>query len=152
MKKSIEHIERVALERFHNYIYPEPNTGCWLWAGTISTHGYGITYVNYKRYFAHRFSYEVFKGKIPDGLVIDHLCNTRLCVNPDHLNPTTSRENTMRSSIAPASINKRKTHCKNGHPFTPDNTARFKKGWRECKICASALSKKYRLNKKTAEA
>lgn len=75
-------------------------------------------------------------GPIPEGLDLDHLCRVRQCVNPDHLEPVTARENLMRSPLTQASINSAKTHCKRGHEFTPDNTRIFpKSGSRCCKTC-----------------
>ena len=72
-----------------------PDLGpCWIW--TKSTNGkYGTIKVDRFKY-AHRFSYEIHKGPIPAGLVIDHLCRTWLCVNPDHLEAVTNRENLNR--------------------------------------------------------
>ena len=76
--------------------------------------------------FAHRIGYEQLVGPIPKGLELDHLCRVRHCVNPDHLEPVTHKENTLRGSC-PAAVNARKTHCKRGHPLTDDNIARQSK-------------------------
>ncbi|MBM4393124.1 MAG: HNH endonuclease [Deltaproteobacteria bacterium] len=61
---------------------PEPNTGCWLWTGARSTNGYGQTPRNRH---AHRLAFEILVGSIPDGQHVLHRCDTRACVNPDHL-------------------------------------------------------------------
>jgi hypothetical protein len=90
---------------------------------------------------AHRASYQAFRGEIPDGLVIDHKCKVRCCVNPDHLEPVTYKENNRRS---PRSINL-KTHCIKGHPLSGDNEVYYG-GQRSCRICRanSSLSSYYR--------
>jgi hypothetical protein len=69
------------------------DTGCWLWTGPTNGKGYGVFYVGTKNRHAHRCSYEVFKGSIPEGLHVLHACDTPLCVNPAHLRAGTHREN-----------------------------------------------------------
>ena len=84
---------------------------------------------------AHRCSYEFLKGEIPNGLVIDHLCRVRNCINPDHLEPVTPLENMMRGNNQTVT-NKTKTVCKNGHEFTPENTyTNPYSGKRKCRTC-----------------
>ena len=83
-----------------------------------------------------RVAYEMVVGPIPDGLQIDHLCRVRNCVNPDHLEPVTPRENTMRGYSIQAQ-NARKTHCIHGHPFEGNTYAR-PDGNRECAVCKKA--------------
>lgn len=73
------------------------SSGCWLWSGKVDRYGYGKVWVSGAREaIAHRVVYETVVGPIPDGLVIDHLCRTPACVNPDHLDPVPQRENLMR--------------------------------------------------------
>lgn len=122
---------------------PEPNTGCWLWLKTLNHKGYALM-TNYTKrtYIAHRISYEEFIGPIPKGLVIDHKCRMRLCVNPEHMEPVTSRVNTQRGN---SGINmSSKTHCPKGHNYSHKNN----RGQRQCKICMAESSRKSRLNKK----
>jgi hypothetical protein len=76
----------------------ETDAGCWEWQGTLSVEGYGVLRIDYAQVKAHRWVYEQRVGPIPDGLVIDHLCRNRRCVNPDHLDVVTLGENTRRSN------------------------------------------------------
>lgn len=89
----------------------------------------------------HRVVYEALVGPIPDGMVIDHLCRQPSCVNPAHLEPVTRRENVLRGLTLPAA-NARKTHCKHGHEFTPENTYLFPTGTRGCRTCARAAKQR----------
>lgn len=109
---------------------------CILWTGnTFTTHGntYGIL-SGKKMVLAHRDAYEKVHGKIPDELVIDHLCRNGLCVNIKHLEAVTNVENVMRGNGAGAK-NARKTHCNRNHELTPDNVFNRSNGKRDCKLC-----------------
>ena len=87
---------------------------------------------------AHRWSYEHFVGPIPDGLVIDHLCRVRHCVNPDHLEPVTNEEN-LRRGAGYGLRNGMRSACINGHEYTPENTYTHPtKGSVTCRECARA--------------
>ena len=92
--------------------------------------GYGIVTV-----LAHRLAYELTYGPIPEGLTLHHICETTDCVNPDHLQPVTHAQNLLASDITLPGKNIRKTHCPQGHPYSPENTYRFKGHGRECRIC-----------------
>lgn len=80
------------------YIVDE-ETGCWLWTGGTRG-GYGrLKLTDYGTMEAHRASYELHKGKIPEGMQLDHLCRNRSCINPDHLEPVTLQENIRRGEV-----------------------------------------------------
>lgn len=132
-------------------IYIDPETGCWLWIGRTNKDGYGML----GHTLAHRASYVEFKGPIPEGLVSDHVCHDpkkcqggiecphRRCINPDHVEPCKSSDNTSkeRSAHKTDAIRKwtadraaRTTHCPQGHPYSEENTF-VKKGMRNCRIC-----------------
>jgi hypothetical protein len=111
-------------------------SGCWKWIGAKSSGShrpYGALAFMYDNLRAHRWSYEHFKGPIPKGLVIDHLCRNTLCVNPDHLEPVTTKENVLRGKSFSA-INAVKTHCIHGHLLEGDNV-KITPRQRTCQIC-----------------
>lgn len=113
-------------------------SGCMPWTGKVNSSGYG-EYVRMGRtYRAHRLSYEIFVGPIPDGLVIDHLCRNRRCCNPCHLEPVTAAENTRRGwpVIKPT--------CVNGHEYTPENTYARPNGGKDCRACIRARVRRYK--------
>lgn len=120
---------------------------CWVWLGSLNHAGYGRIMVNGKRQMVHCYSYETLMGKsIPSGLVIDHLCRNRRCINPSHLEPKTRKENILApgslSSVAIIKFQKTKTHCPSGHKYTTENTYLNKRGHRHCKVCTRAQSNK----------
>lgn len=108
---------------------------CWLWtASRAPLNGYGSFYFNGRPRPAHIAAYMMFVGPVPDGLELDHLCRVRRCVNPQHLEPVTRREN-VRRGFNPAAINARKKHCRRGHEFTEENTRITPSGRRNCRAC-----------------
>ncbi len=124
--------EQLFLEK----VSPEPNTGCWLWMGATNSHGkYGTSWLNKKSCSAHRVSYMLFVGPIPEGLELDHLCRNTFCVNPRHLEPVTRLENIRRGTQGLK--NRSKTHCKHGHPFDGINSYTDRFGKRKCRACQS---------------
>lgn len=94
---------------------------------------------------AHRAAYIVLVGEIDPRAVLDHLCRNRACVNPDHLVPTTVRQNVI-AGFGPTAINARKTRCVNGHEFTVANTYR-EGSRRRCRACGAMKARRYRERK-----
>jgi hypothetical protein len=125
---------RPALSRVLRRIEVGHESGCWLWAGTLNRGGYGSFKIDGKTHAMHRLLYEEFRGPIPAGLELDHLCRVRHCVNPQHLEPVTRRENCLRGTSF-AAINAAKEACKHGHPYSGDNLYVDGEGRRFCREC-----------------
>lgn len=118
-------------ERFWSKV--DKTESCWLWRGGINENGYGRFWFEGGMRSAHRFSFVLDGGTIPDGLELDHLCRVRHCVNPAHLEPVTRSENNLRSPL----IRSTREQCSKGHEFTPANTY-VDQGRRKCRICLAA--------------
>lgn len=135
------------LQDFETLAHAEPNTGCWLWVGTIAAGGYP----RFKRSQAHRVSYLHYIGAIAPKMHVDHRCRVRCCVNPDHLEAMTQRENAKRtlpgmrgkhSRSLGRGVNSAKTECPYGHPYAGDNLyITPSTGSRMCRICMRARAR-----------
>jgi hypothetical protein len=113
-------------------------SGCWIFQGRVSSWGYGVFSVQ-REGVAHRAMYRLIYGPIPKGMRVCHTCDVRLCVNPTHLWLGTQQENIKDCSDKKRHTNGAKTHCKQGHEFTPENTLVTDAGKgrkrRQCKAC-----------------
>lgn len=140
-------------ERFWSHVEVRGPDECWPWTASLHV-GYGHLLVERAKVLVHRFSYEIHVGRIPDGLMIDHVCHNRSldcpggpccphrrCVNPAHLDVVTSAENTRRSPLWRCL----RTHCKHGHPFDVANTYITTDGRRQCKACSRERTKVRRM-------
>lgn len=122
---------------------------CWIFTGSLGGGGYGKIAVDRKARPAHRVMYERLVGPVPDGMVLDHLCSVRTCVNPAHLEPVTQRENVLRSiAKGDAPHMTPSSHCRKGHEFTPENTQhvidRFGRPGRRCRRCVARNQRAYK--------
>lgn len=113
MRRKISTRERVAIfqrwngeimDRFMDKCIPEPNSGCWLWLGASKANGYGHMWDGERYEIAHRLSYRLHCGPIPEGAVVCHSCDTRCCVNPSHLWVGTQQEN-LRDCVRKGRLN-----------------------------------------------
>lgn len=114
-------------------------SGCHVWTGNVSKNGYGKLFHMGETLLAHRQAHIVYKGGIPDGLQVDHKCRNRLCINPDHLEAVTQRENIIRGEGL-ASVNSKKIICKRGHPLHPYTPGKI----RRCRVCHAEAEAKRR--------
>lgn len=135
-------------EYIQDRIEPEPMSGCWLWTGQQKANGYGAVYerpsvrglVRGRPWVAHRLVFELLRRPLLVGEVLDHLCRTRLCVNPSHLRACTDRENILApGSQCTARANFIKTacfRCQGPYELTPE-------GRRFCRPCRSNRQREY---------
>ena len=121
---------------------PVPESGCLVWLGETEKGGYGQVWWKGGKRLIHRVIYELIKGPIPKGMVIDHLCRVRSCISTDHLEVVTHRQNILRSTGL-AAQNSVKTQCRNGHPFSGENTYVYPNGERSCRACGRAAFRKW---------
>ena len=133
----MENITQQELDRFNSYW--KKSGDCKLWTNCLDKDGYGSFYFRKKNRRAHRVAYYIHNGDIPSGMVIDHICKNRNCVNIEHLRMITSAENTLDNSDSVGARNKRKMFCKNGHPFDKKYGKQ-----RYCSICSSEKTKQLR--------
>jgi len=138
-------------DRFWCKVDRRSDEECWVWTAATAGKGYGKFWVAGRLLHAHRFSYELLRAPIPEGLTIDHLCRNKLCVNPAHMEVVTRGENSRRGGGGAASGRHKRSlrECSNGHEYTLDNVYLNRRGHRECRTCRRAAGIRY-LTKKAA--
>lgn len=138
-----------ALSRLYAKLSEDKKTGCWNWTGRKIWNGYGVfSYKGKNSMLVHRAAYEMLVGPIPEGMQIDHLCENKVCFNPDHLEPVTNRVNQLRNTEHWVSKNAMKTHCKRGHEFNEENTRMVPRdgGKRWARLCVPCERIRYQEN------
>lgn len=148
-------LDEKRLTRFWARIDRRSAGECWEWIGPVTANGYGRFSPRVdgvlRRVMAHRVAYEDLVGPIPDGLVIDHLCRNRRCVNPLHLEPVPQFVNVMRGTGVGV-INAAKQECVDGHEFTAENTYMTPRGGRACRACQRRRTRECRERKQVSRA
>lgn len=128
--------------------YPNPDS-CWEWALARDKDGYGRWNAGGRGHRAHRVTWELVHGPIPEGLQIDHQCRNRACVNPTHLRVVTPKVNATENNIGPTAANVAKTHCPAGHPYEGENL-RVIGGSRYCNTCSRLRVREYQARRKAS--
>lgn len=126
---------------FWSHVQKQAN-GCWAWTAYRNPKGYGMTSAGLASRLAHRAAWALAGRALVKGLTLDHLCRNRACVNPDHLEQISNRENVLRGDTLPAA-NLRKTHCTAGHALSGSNLVTRQNGERRCRTCRRAHQERY---------
>lgn len=128
--------------RFWSWV--DKSGDCWVWTGVRRpkvygyARGYGQVSVNQKLLAAHRVSWQLPHGPIPEGLQVCHRCDNPPCVRPDHLFLGTSADNRHDAVVkgrAKAPVHPRRTECRQGHPYDEANTYWTANGVQACRTC-----------------
>ncbi len=136
--------------RFWRFVDRGNANACWVWRGALDKRGYGLFWSGSSGVRAYRWLFERERGEVPAGKHLDHLCRNPACVNPDHLEVVTPRENIMRGAgVAPTFA--ARTHCNSGHEFAGSNLIMRRSGKyisRRCRICNDEAQRRYQSKKR----
>lgn len=127
------------MDLFRKKYTEDPASGCWIWHAATSSTGYAAFNGGDGPVLGHRWIYERAVGAIPEGMQIHHVCETRTCVNPEHLK---LMDPSAHASLHAAET-REKTHCTHGHRYTSENTYVTPDGWRQCRVCKREAFRRY---------
>lgn len=145
-------LNETGLARLFAKVWKSPDTGCWEWTGCSTRFGYGMISIGGDMRLAHRVVFAHFRGDIPAGLQLDHLCRNRKCCNPDHLLPTTHAGNQLAArAITRWKLSLTQTACSRGHEFAGRNLILYR-GRRYCRACMNRRSVEYARRKRAEKA
>ncbi|ABS03245.1 HNH endonuclease signature motif containing protein [Kineococcus radiotolerans] len=123
-------------ERFRSAHAAEDAAGCLIWLRARNNRGYGVFWLEGRLRLAHRVAWYQATGRWPQsGLVLDHLCDVKACVNHEHLVEVTNRHNVLRSPASPMNTRRARTACGRGHTYTPESLRIDPRGHRQCRVC-----------------
>lgn len=131
------------IARFWRKVAVAANSDCWTWCAGKNGNGYGQFFLDGQNRLSHRISLNLFGVQIADGLVVDHICRNRSCVNPAHLRVVDRRTNALENSSANAYFNTLKTHCPKGHPYSGENLI----VWRNKRMCRTCRREYQRIRR-----
>ena len=150
-----QHSGKSVLDRFEEKYIPEPNSGCWLWLGAMSNTGRSCFTADKRTITGHRFAYLQFRGEIPLGMELDHLCNQPSCVNPYHLEPVVHGENVRRGwkFRGNGDLRRGQVLCVHGHDLSGNNVYNWRSlktghSSRKCKTCDRVRASEYSWGKR----
>lgn len=135
------------IERIERRVERIPFSGCWIFMGALNTSGYGWVGRGGRGDGvdrAHRITYQHYRGEVPAGKELDHLCRVRSCCNPFHLEAVTRKEHCQRGDVGKTTgaKNRAKTHCPKGHEYTSENTYWHQSRKYLCRGCKQCRSRK----------
>lgn len=145
-------LTKAEYDRLFDNCTPEPTSGCWIWLSSLRD-GYARTWIrdNVGRGL-HRLFYIYHKGAVPVNHVIDHKCQVRCCLNPDHMEAVSWRTNALRGA-GPTAANAQRTHCVHGHEFVGKNIIwRERAGQmvRDCRECSRRHTRELKRKRREA--
>jgi hypothetical protein len=127
-----------AARRLSSGCVGDPASGCLIWTKSMNGRGYGVLWFDGRLQVAHRVAWQLAGRELPGpGMVLDHICEVKACVNVDHLRVLSNRDNIMRSPLAPMNTVSSSPTCRNGHMYS-DPPLRDANGWRVCTVCAAS--------------